>query len=65
MTRTSARKTNGVLKVTISYWLTPKERLIQEIGLEPDVVVPFTEEDANTDIDPQLDKAVEILLGQS
>ncbi|MBN2502810.1 MAG: S41 family peptidase [Anaerolineales bacterium] len=55
---------NGVLKVTISYWLTPNERLIQEIGLEPDVVVPFTEEDAAADVDPQIEKAVEILLGQ-
>jgi carboxyl-terminal processing protease len=55
---------NGVLKVTISYWLTPNERLIQDIGLEPDVTVPFTEEDVAADIDPQLEKAVEILLEQ-
>ena len=51
----------GAVRVTIARWLTPAERQIHEIGLEPDVVVDYTEEDFQAGIDPQLDKAVEIL----
>ena len=51
----------GAVRVTVAKWLTPDERTIHEIGLEPDVVVEMTEEDYETDRDPQLDKAVEIL----
>ena len=53
----------GAVRVTIARWLTPAERQIHEIGLDPDVVVEYTEEDFNAGIDPQLDKAVEILQG--
>jgi C-terminal processing protease CtpA/Prc len=35
------------------------------IGLEPDYVVEFTEEDFENDIDPQLDKAIELLIKNS
>ncbi len=52
----------GAVRVTIAKWLTPKERTIHEIGLTPDVVVEMTEEDYEAERDPQLDKAVEILL---
>ncbi len=52
----------GAVRVTIAKWLTPKERTIHEIGLEPDVVVEITEEEFKAELDPQLDKAVEILL---
>ena len=55
----------GAVRVTIARWLTPKERQISEIGLEPDVRVERTEEEFLNGIDPQLDKAVEILSGQS
>ncbi len=54
----------GAVRVTIAKWLTPDERTIHEIGLTPDVVVEMTEEDFNADRDPQLDKAVEILLDE-
>jgi len=52
----------GAVRVTIAKWLTPKERTIHEIGLTPDVVVEMTEEDYEAERDPQLDKAVELLL---
>ncbi len=55
----------GAVRVTIARWLTPKERQINEIGLAPDVEVEFTEEDFNAEIDPQLDKAIELLLEQT
>lgn len=52
----------GAIRVTIAKWLTPNERTIQGIGLSPDVEVEITEEDRQADLDPQLDKAIEILL---
>lgn len=53
---------NGAARVTIAKWLTPHERTIDGVGLTPDYVVEFTEADAANDRDPQLDKAIEVLL---
>jgi carboxyl-terminal processing protease len=50
------------LRVTIAHWFTPKNRGIHGSGLEPDVKVPFTREDAQAKRDPQLDRAVEYLM---
>lgn len=55
----------GALKVTIAHWLTPHERLIHGLGLEPDVVVVLSEEDAQAGNDPQLDAAIELLGGST
>ena len=52
----------GAVRVTIARWLTPKERTIHEIGLTPDVEVKISEDDINNQRDPQLDKAVELLV---
>jgi carboxyl-terminal processing protease len=52
----------GAVRVTIAKWLTPKERTIAGEGLQPDVEVEITDEDRQADLDPQLDKAIEILL---
>ncbi|MFV1949565.1 MAG: S41 family peptidase [Anaerolineales bacterium] len=52
----------GAVRVTIARWLTPDKRQIHEFGLEPDYLVEFTEDDFLNDLDPQLDKAMEILL---
>ncbi len=53
---------NGAVRITIAKWLTPKEHTIHEVGLTPDVVAERTEEDYKANLDPQLDKAVEVLL---
>jgi carboxyl-terminal processing protease len=53
----------GAIRVTVARWLTPKERHISEIGITPDVTVEYTEEDFNNEVDPQLEKAIEILSG--
>jgi carboxyl-terminal processing protease len=53
----------GAVRVTIARWLTPNERQIHDVGLEPDVVVERTDEDIEADLDPQLDKAIELLTG--
>jgi carboxyl-terminal processing protease len=52
----------GAVRITIAHWLTPKERMIDKLGLTPDVVVPLTDDDIKNGLDPQLDKAVEVLL---
>jgi carboxyl-terminal processing protease len=78
----------GAVRVTIARWLTPKERQIHEVGLQPDValgmisqaaldagfdieslglpldqIVILSVEDIQNGYDPQLEKAVEVLLG--
>jgi len=52
----------GAVRVTVAKWLTPKGRTIHKQGLTPDFVVEITEEDLKNDRDPQLEKAVEVLL---
>lgn len=52
----------GAVRVTIARWLTPDKRQINDTGLEPNFLVEFTEEDFENELDPQLDKAIEVLL---
>ncbi|MDD3284527.1 MAG: S41 family peptidase [Patescibacteria group bacterium] len=49
------------VKLTIAKWLTPKDRSINEEGIEPDITIELTAEDYNADRDPQMDKAIELL----
>ena len=51
----------GGVRVTIARWLTPNGRQISEIGLEPEYIVELTIEDYEAGLDPQLDKAIEVL----
>jgi len=51
----------GAARVTIAKWLTPKERAIDHVGLQPDVHIEMAPEDFVSDQDPQLDAAVETL----
>ena len=53
---------NGAVRITIAKWLTPSEKTIHHIGLTPDFEVEMTAEDRQAGLDPQLDKAVEVLL---
>lgn len=53
---------NGAVRITIAKWLTPNEKAIHKIGLTPDYEVELTDEDRIAKLDPQLDKAVEVLL---
>lgn len=52
------------LKLTVARWLLPNDEPIPEDGIAPDVEVEVTEEDIESGNDPQLEKAVEILLGE-
>jgi carboxyl-terminal processing protease len=50
-----------ILKVTVAKWLTPDGISISEKGLTPDYPVAITQKDIDNKIDPQMDKAVELL----
>ena len=52
------------LKVTVAKWLTPNGRSISDEGLEADVKVELKAEDLEKNLDPQLDKAIELLKEQ-
>jgi len=52
----------GAVRITIARWLTPKERQINGVGLTPDYVVERTDADIQSGKDPQLDKAIQLLL---
>jgi len=49
------------VKLTIAKWFTPNDRSISEEGIVPDLEIELTNENYNNDLDPQLDKAIEIL----
>jgi len=49
------------LHVTIALLLTPDRHPFHGVGLTPDIVVPFTEEDFLQGMDPQLERAIEYL----
>lgn len=49
------------LRITIAKWYTPNDRSIDHIGITPDQLVEFTEEDFLAERDPQLDTAIEYL----
>lgn len=51
----------GAVRITIARWLTPNGRNIHQTGLTPDYVVEISEEDLAAGLDPQLDKAIELL----
>lgn len=52
---------NGAtLRLTIAEWLTPKDRAINHIGIQPDVKVSLSDDDIKAGRDPQLDKAMEL-----
>lgn len=53
------------LKITVARWLEPDGVHIPTEGIKPDVEVKLTDEDVKAGRDPQLQKAVEILGGDT
>jgi len=51
----------GSLKVTVARWITPAGHWIMGNGVTPDIIVPFTQEDADAKKDPQMDRAIQFL----
>jgi len=54
----------GAVRVTVARWLTPSGRQIHGSGLEPDYLVEINPDELDPDEDPQLEKAIELLLAQ-
>ncbi|MBI2025693.1 PDZ domain-containing protein [Candidatus Kaiserbacteria bacterium] len=52
---------DGSLKVTVARWVTPAGHWIMGNGITPDIVVPFTQADADAKKDPQMSRAVQFL----
>ena len=48
----------AAMKVTVAKWLTPKEREIDQQGIEPEIKVEMTEDDYLNNRDPQLAAAI-------
>ena len=53
-----------ILKITVAKWLTPNGTSISDKGLTPDYPVEITQKDIDAKKDPQMDKAVELLLAK-
>jgi len=54
-------KDGSSIKLTIAKWFTPNGNSIEGDGIVPDVEVEMTEDDYNSYLDPQLDRAIEII----
>ncbi len=52
---------SSTVKFTIAKWLTPNGHSIDGNGLEPDFEVELTEEDIENKLDPQLNRAIELI----
>ena len=52
---------NSSMKVTVAKWLTPNGDYIMEKGINPDIEVDLSLDDFNSNRDPQLDKALEVI----
>ncbi|MEI6529082.1 MAG: S41 family peptidase [Candidatus Falkowbacteria bacterium] len=51
----------STLKVTIAKWLTPAGDFINEKGIAPGVEIKYTQADIDKNVDPQMNKALDIL----
>ncbi len=51
----------SAVKVTVAEWLTPKGQNINEEGIIPDIEVELNYEDYVKKLDPQMDRALEVL----
>jgi carboxyl-terminal processing protease len=49
------------LRVTIAHFFSPLDKEINDVGIDPDIEVKITDDDIAKKLDPQLDKAIEIL----
>ena len=54
----------SAVKITVARWLTPLGRSIDEEGIAPDQVVPYSLDETHADSDPQLEAAVDFLATQ-
>ena len=55
----------GALRLTVARYLLPSRRWIHDTGVEPNIVVPYDIVTDGADVDPQLDAAVDYLIGNA
>jgi carboxyl-terminal processing protease len=55
-------KDDSSIKLTVARWLTPKGRTIEGQGILPDQEIDLTFEDYENELDPQLDRAKELIF---
>ncbi len=53
------------IKITIAEWLTPNQRSINGVGINPDIIIERTIEEYHADKDPQLEAAIQYLRNPS
>ena len=51
----------SVVKITIANWVLPSGLIIDKNGIEPDIKVDISDDDAKNKKDPQLDKALSVI----
>jgi carboxyl-terminal processing protease len=54
----------GSVRITIARWLTPEGHSIDKEGIAPDITIELTPTDRDARRDPQLDAAVNLLMGE-
>lgn len=52
------------LKITVAHWVLPSGLIIDHQGIAPDYEVPLTATDTAAKLDPQLDKAIQVLQSE-
>ncbi len=52
----------SALKITVAKWLTPNGDFINEKGIAPDLEIKLSKEDVDKNKDPQMAKALELIL---
>ncbi len=52
----------SALKITVAKWLTPNGDFINEKGITPDLEIKLSKEDVDKNKDPQMVKALELIL---
>lgn len=57
-------KDGSAIKITVAQWLTPKGSNINEQGIVPDFEVDLTNDDYDKGLDPQMDQAIKLLIGE-
>ncbi len=55
----------SAIKVTVAHWVLPSGHILENGGLTPDIEVKVTDADVQAGRDPQLDKALEVVRGET